>query len=280
MAGCSKSTSETSTSAVRVISFAPSITETLYALSLGDKIVGVTRYCTYPPKVKQKPKVGGYIDPHYELILGLKPDLVLLLKEHETLRSFLEKKSIRYITIDNEGVEGILGSFRVIGAACGEEKRGDTLVSRVRDQLKNEHIGTFRPKILLCIGRNNPGTGTIGKIYIAGPKTFYSELIDLAGAQNVMSDSGLVYPTLSTESVIRMAPDIIIDLMASVSDIAPEEIEKDWGQLTMVPAVQNGDVYCLTGDYMSVPGPRISLIFKDLKGIVDKWHEKGECRDE
>ncbi len=119
-AGCAPGQQPASSIPKRVISFAPSVTETLFALGLGDRVVGITRYCTYPPQVRNLPQIGGYLDPNFEMILSLKPDLVLLLKEHSSIAGFLKKNGIAFRAIDDENFCDILQSFRTIGGLFGK----------------------------------------------------------------------------------------------------------------------------------------------------------------
>lgn len=257
----------------RIISFAPSITETLFALELGDHVVGVTRYCGYPTQVKTIPQIGGYIDPNYEQILRLRPNCVILLKEHTTLIDFLKKNSIPVLSINNEGIDNILESFRIIGSHCGVPEKGDSLFQLMSKELNQIQSEGKRPKILFCVGRDNPGSGSISKIYIAGKKTFYNELIIRAGGENAYPDSAVSYPTLSIEGIIKINPDIIIDIMPSVTTVSQDKIIQDWLNLEMVSAVKRKQVYGLTGDYLSIPGPRINLIFKEIHKTIKAFSQ-------
>lgn len=259
----------------RVISFAPSITETIYALGAQNHLVGVTNFCTYPPEAKALPKVGGYIDPNYEQILRLKPDVAIMLREHKQLITFLEQHNIKTVQIFNENISGILQSFSQIGRACTVPSRGDSLAEYVDSVLKTPFPSIKRhPRILCCVGREKPGSGAIGKVFLAGERTFYSELIYRAGGENACGDSVFSYPSYAAEGIIQLAPDIIIDLMASVKSTDPEIVKADWSSLSMIPAVKNGFVYALTGDYVSIPGPRISQIFNELHRCVSDWAAK------
>ena len=259
---------------LRIVSFAPSITETMFALGLGERVVGVTRYCTYPETAKKLPKVGGYLDPNFEQILMLKPDLVVLLKEHVQLMKFLGQNKIQFISINNEKCAGILQSFETIGRLCGHSAQADSLISITQSELNRPVVLQKRPSILLCIGRDNPGTGSIGQVFVAGPKSFYSELIDAAGGTNAYTDSTGSYPALTAEGIIQCKPDIIIDVMGSMgsgSSVAPEKIVADWNRLQLVPAVKNKQVVCLTGDYLTIPGPRIALVLRDFKTVIEHY---------
>ncbi len=119
----------------RIISMAPSITETLFRLGLGDRVVGVTRFCDFPPAARDLPDVGGYFDPSYETITGLEPDLVILLPDHEEMRRHLAAAGIETMVVDHATIEGICKSFRRIAAASDVPARGGDLADRVRSRL-------------------------------------------------------------------------------------------------------------------------------------------------
>ena len=233
--------------------------------------MGDTRFCLYPPEAKKIPKVGGYVDPNFEMILGLKPDLVLMLKEHGPLLDFLKKNRISYQVIENERLDDIVASFSKIGALCGVKERGDSMTAHIRAELGNSDSGSpAGPRVLFCIGRDNPGSGQINKLFAAGPKAFYDVLIKSAGGKNACTDSLFAYPELSAEGIIRMEPDVIIDIMPSIAAISSERAIADWNALSMVPAVRSHHVYCLTSDYATIPGPRIVLLLRDMRRILNK----------
>lgn len=264
----------------RIISLAPSITETLFALGLADKVVGVTSFCTYPPEVKQVSKVGTFMDPNFEAILTLKPDMVITLKEDTKVKDFLHKKGLAYLAIDNHNIQAILESITLIGSACGKGSEAELLRGKIFAEFDTgAHVSTLsgedsRPQVLLCVGRDNVGAGVLSKIWVAGPSTYYSEIIDAVGGANVIIDSLMDYSTVSSEAVIRLKPDIIIDVMANMSKFTPEQVKKDWENLTMVPAVKNGMIFCLTGDYITIPGPRVVLLLRDIRTIIRDYFDK------
>ena len=252
----------------RIISFAPSITETLFALSLGDRVVGVSSFCKYPIETKTLPSVGGFTDPNFEMILQLKPDCVFLLKEQGMLFDFLKRNGIENVCIDNHNVTAILESFRIIGKKCGRVRQADSLVRLINGEfaIKDGREGKI-PKVLLCIDRDNPGYGRVSREYAAGPSTFYSDLLNNAGMENAVT-AIMDYPQLSLEGILRLQPDIVIDLSMRRAGQLPERIADDWQSLPAIPAVKNGMVFCFSAEYMTIPGPRVFLILKDLKRIL------------
>ena len=266
----------------RIISLAPSITETLFALGLGEKVVGVTSFCIYPPEVKGISKVGTFMDPNFEAILTLRPDLVIVLKEDTKVKSFVKNKGIAYLAIDNHDVKAILESISLIGKACGKGSEAELLHEQITAEFDTaSHISVSEskrkePKVLLYVGRDDVGTGKLSKVWVAGANTYYNEIICAAGGINVITDSSMHYSTVSSEAVIRLKPDIIIDVMANMSQFAPEQVKEDWKNLSMVPAVKNGMIFCLTGDYITIPGPRIVLLLGDIKEIIGEYYIKKE----
>lgn len=253
----------------RIISFAPSITETLFALGLGEKVVGVTRYCKYPSQTEKIDKIGGYTDINLEKVLSLKPDLIILQKEHQRKQiKFLTQHGIRFITIDNTTCANICSSFVKIGNVCGAEKKADSLVMAFKNNLQEKTITYPVPSVLMCIGRDNPGSGRISGAFIVSRSTLYNEMIEAAGGHNAYRDSLPQYLKISTEGIITLNPDIIIDLASSMSDYSCDNLIKDWNSLPMVKAVKNKQVSCVNADYATVPGPRIPFLIQDLRKII------------
>ena len=250
----------------RIVSLAPSATEILFSLGLGDKVVGVTRFCNYPPEAQGKIKVGGFYDPNYEVILSLKPDLVVLLNEHEKPREYLSSLNIDLLVLDHRSLDGILDSITKIGMACerGEEARGIVEdLSRRIEVVRSKTKDLPSPRVMVSIGRS---VGELKNIYIAGQDGFYNEMLNLAGGRNIYTDNRIKFPLLSKEAIVRLNPDIIIDLVAGVEGEKPAIA--DWEKFREVNAVKNKRVYLLTEDYMVIPGPRFILIIEKLARII------------
>ncbi len=264
----------------RIVSLAPSITETLFSLGLGDRVVGVTSFCVFPSQVKEISQVGSFMSPNFEAIVSLKPDLVILVEEDLKVRSFLQKKGIAHVFVDNQDLPRISASINLIGRACGREDRAKQLVLEIQKDVDSialeskKDAAHKKPEMMICVGRGGIGAGEISTIWLAGADTYYHELITAAGAKNVVTDSSMAYLTFSSEGVIRLKPDIIIDVMANMSEFKKEELKKDWQKLTTVPAVKNDMIFCLTGDYVTIPGPRIVLLLRDIQRIVREYLDK------
>ncbi|HAJ80224.1 MAG TPA: hypothetical protein DCO75_10695 [Fibrobacteres bacterium] len=269
LSACSHSTfKENSNIPMRIVSLAPGITETLFALGLGSRIIGVTRYCTYPLQTKGIEKIGGYSDANIEKIVSMHPDLVILSREHEKQQSSLNRFGVSTLMIDNSSCAAICSSFAVIGRRCGVFHATDSLILEFNDKLTKPARQAYISKILFCVGRDNPGSGRIKSVYIAGRSSYYNDLIEAAGGKNVFTDSVPAYPQLSTEGILSLAPDVIIDVAPSMENCNCNTLVADWNSMDRIPAVKNKRIYCIANDYATVPGPRILLLLDDLKRIV------------
>ncbi len=253
----------------RIISLAPGITETLFALGLGDRVIGVTSYCNYPLQTKAIEKVGGYSDANLEKIIALHPDMVVLSKEHEKQCAYLNRFGIRTLEIDNSTFDKACSSFALIGKYCGVKGKSDSLIHLFQEQMTTANRSRkIQPKVLFCVGRDSPGSGKIKSIYVAGSTTFYNDLIEAAGGGNAFCDSIPAYPRLSTEGIMTLKPDIIIDIAPAMSNCNCAALVADWFNMDRVPAVKNKRIYCLAKDYATVPGPRMLLLLNDLRHII------------
>jgi len=263
---------------LRIISFAPSITEILFELGLDENVHGVTQFCKYPAQASQKSKIGGFTDPNYEAVLRLKPNLVIILKDNHTLTQFLNKNSIRHISVGNDSVNEIIESVQIIAKACNAVSKGDSLVKRLRLQLETSSTNTHnnnKPKVLLCVGRDNPGSGSVSKSFAAGNASFYNQIIEAAGGVNVFADLSQSYPTISSEALLRLNPDIIIDISAAYMnpDLDEKTVCGDWKIFKNISAVKRGEVHCLFGDYLTVPGPRLAVAAERFRSIISAWNQ-------
>ncbi|MBN2035978.1 MAG: ABC transporter substrate-binding protein [Chitinispirillaceae bacterium] len=268
LGGCMRNTPEQGGIPGRIVSCAPNVTETLFALGLGNKVVGVTSYCHFPPLADSIEEIGGYTDANLEKILALKPDIVVLQHEHAKQRSFLKRYGVPVLTVNFGTVRDICSSIVVIGKRCGAQQKADSLAGNIISMLNIDPGVTKRPKVLVCVGRESPGNGVVHSVYAAGARTFYSSLIEAAGGANACTDTLPHYPKLSREGIITIGPDIIIDVAPAMGEFACSTLIADWQSATMIPAVSNKRVYCLAEDYATIPGPRVVLLLEDIKRII------------
>ena len=258
----------------RIVSTSPSITEALFALGLGPRVVGVSNYCEYPPQVKDLPKVGTFLRPDAERIARLKPDLVIVNKLPNDLTNRLAALHIPYAEVDQGGLTDAYSEIREIGEAAGAKERADKLVATMRsrlDHIRTQMAGKKKPRVIFVIGRD---PGTLSNIIAVGQDNFLNELIEVAGGINIIAqESTQPYPHISLETILREHPDVLID-MGDMGDSPAERQRKAaenralWNAVPNLSAVQNGRVYCLTSTAFVVPGPRITEAAETLFSIL------------
>ncbi len=257
----------------RLVSLAPSLTETLFALGLEERIVGVTDFCRYPPAARDKPRVGGHVDLNMERLLARAPDLVIMLKSQgqDTARR-LREMGIPYLIVDNRSVADIVHSIRTIGHACGVAEAAERLAGEIEDSRRRvrEFVRLRTPQdILLCLGSGLDGSSG-GEFFIAGQDSIFDQLLSLAGGRNAYR-GGLDYATLSQENIIRLNPEVIVELVDPRDDprnTAEQVVERWHGMSPHLEAVRAGRVHAIVGDHVMVPGPRIHLLLEQIAAAL------------
>ncbi len=253
----------------RIVSTSPSITETLFALGLGDRVVGVSRFCRYPAAVAALPKVGTFLKPDAEAIAALRPDIVFVHAGPNSAAAQLQTLGIKTATVDRGGLTTVFTTIGQIGAAAGVPDRGEHLIADLRaglDRVKAAVAGRQPRRVLIIVGRR---TGTLTDLVAVGPGSYLHDLATLAGGTNVLADAKLEYPRISMETVISLAPDVIVDIgemgeWPADADQRRQATESLWRQQTLVKAVQTGAVHATTNEAFVVPGPRILDVARTL----------------
>jgi iron complex transport system substrate-binding protein len=253
----------------RIVSTSPSITETLFALGLGDRVVGVSRFCRYPSAVAALPKVGTFLKPDTEAIASLRPDLVFVHGGPNTAASQLQTLGIKTATIDRGTLPTVFTTIQQIGAAAGVSDRATRLIADLRaglDRVKAAVAGRPPRRVLIIVGRR---VGTLTDLVAVGPGSYLHDLAAIAGGTNVLADVKLDYPRISMETIISLAPDVIIDVgemgeSPADADRRRQATEVLWRQQTLVKAAQTGAVHATTDEAFVVPGPRILEVARTM----------------
>lgn len=248
---------------MRIVSTAPSITEMLYALGLGERVVGVTDFCHYPPEVIDKPKIGSYINPNFEVILAMQPDLVIVLKEHIRLGERLRAFELPVLELRHNTLAGIEESLLALGRESGVPEATAETVGAMRrglDRVRSRAAKLPRRKVVFFVGRT---PGTLRDLVAVGARSFLNELITIAGGDNIFGDAANFYPRISREELLARAPEVIVDMgdmgvTIGVTEDQKHSIVRLW-ESTMpgLPAVREARVYAVAEDHFMVPGPRV-----------------------
>jgi iron complex transport system substrate-binding protein len=244
----------------RIVSLAPSLTETIYALGLQDRLVGDTDYCDYPPDAQKKPKVGGAINPSLEQIAALHPDLVLMTKSLNRLETVhsLDNLGISSYATDPHTVAEIISSSRKLAEVLGSPEAGERIASDMQRRLAglHERIGALPPKRVLFAVWTEP-------LISIGKDTFIADAMRRAGAVSIV-DSSLNWPQVSLEEVARLQPDFLVFAASHSESIAPQ-----FESLAGLPAWQILDAirnhrFAVISDAVNRPAPRIVSAIEDL----------------
>jgi iron complex transport system substrate-binding protein len=246
----------------RIVSTAPSITELLYALGLGDRVVGVDRFSRFPADALRKQKIGDYANPNLEVIASLRPDLVIIPVNPVKLGDRLGTLRLKVLEIDQESIAKLYASFQIVGMATGATTQAAKLTSTVRDQLEAVRMRAAplkKTRMMFVVGRT---PNRLDGLIVVGQASYLNEIIALAGGENVFRDAVASYPEVSLEEVLARNPDVIVDMgdmadTVGVTERHKREVTSLWERLSSVAAVRQHRVQAVASDIYVVPGPRV-----------------------
>jgi iron complex transport system substrate-binding protein len=248
----------------RIVSLAPNLTEILFALGLDSAVVGVTDYCDYPPAARNKPRVGGMLNPNLERVLESHPDLVLMSGSGNMKSDYdkLTASGVAVFVTFPKTVDSVLTSIAHIGTLTGRSATADSLVRVLRNrkaELLRIAEGAPRRSVLMLL--------SLSPIVAIGPGTFLHELLTLANGENIARDAAMAYPVLSREEILRRQPDVII----ATSEIArsADDILRAYPEWKNLKAVQQKRVVLVDASVVSRPGPRV---IEGLQTILQALH--------
>jgi iron complex transport system substrate-binding protein len=235
----------------RLISLTPSATEVVAALGATGQLIGVDDYSTYPPEVAGLPKVGSFLSPNLETIVGLRPGLVIVDDIHGQVAGALHDAGIATVACAIHGLPDVKAALRAVGARIGRAGDADRVIAAIDAalDLAAARPPATRPRVLAVIDRE---AGGLGNLVTAGPGSWVDELLAVVGGDNVLSAAGARYPKISAEEVLRARPDVILDLSYAARDSIAA-----WDRLA-VPAVAAHRVRALTDPYLIAPSPRVA----------------------
>jgi iron complex transport system substrate-binding protein len=244
----------------RIVSLAPSLTETIYALGLQDRLVGDTDYCDYPPDAQKKTKVGGAINPSLEQIVALRPDLVLVTKSLNLIETVhaLDNLGVSSYGTDPHTVQEIISSTERLADVLGVPETGTILGADLQRHLADlqQHLNGLPARRVLFIVWSDP-------LISVGKGTFIADALRLAGATSIV-DSAQDWPHMSLEEVVRLQPDFLV-FAAAHSDSGQNDFDvlaerPGWRGLE---AVRNRR-FAVISDAVNRPAPRIVTAIEDL----------------
>ncbi|MDO9574016.1 MAG: ABC transporter substrate-binding protein [Candidatus Contubernalis sp.] len=243
-----------------IVSLRPSVTETLFALGLGDKVIGVTEHCYYPEEAQEKEKIGDFMT-NVEKVVSLDPDIIFTFEHQDETVDTLIAQGYVVVNLNSKTLEEVLESIKLVGKITNTYDKAVDLAEEL--SLEIEEIKEFtsnlsdeeKPKIFIMIDTES--------LYSVGSDTFLNNLIETAGGINIAAEVGAGWPVLSEEKIFEEDPDFILCTFPMRDMVMARE---NWQELK---AVQNDQVIDVDGDVVSRPGPRVAL---GLKHIFDILH--------
>lgn len=268
----------------RIITIAPNSAEILCAIGAGDTIVGVDKFCVYPPELSERPRVGGLFDPNLERITTLRPDLVVLRGSSDDVEDLCRRLGVRVYHDPTERLTDIPRCIRELGEITGRrdaaamvERRFAGQIETIRTRVAGVLAGRTRPKVLITLARD---PAELVDVFTAGPDTYVHELIEIAGGTNVYADTDMAYPTVSMESVLTRRPDVIIELMPEVhlTETLQAQMLDQWRQVGPTPALTGGRIHFVgsTMDHALIPSPRFPLVIEAIARLLHPGWDKTE----
>jgi iron complex transport system substrate-binding protein len=246
----------------RVVSLAPSVTESVFAVGAGEKLVGDTTYCNYPEQAKAIAKVGDTMTPNMEAIIALKPNVVLVstASQIEAFTNTLEKNGIAVYVTNPKDLKGVIKNMRQLGELLGTKKQGDDAADGLQHRMDDVYAKLFYSgkewnsdhvpvKTFVQISKE--------PLFTIGKQSFLTDLLEWANGTSVTDDVQTAYPKLSKETAAALDPDAII-LSDSPDNQEPNQAFRN------SPAVKNGRVYRINADIISRPGPRLLDAYEQI----------------
>lgn len=258
----------------RIVSLSPSITETIFALGMGDRLVGVTDFCTYPEAALKIKKVGGLQNTNYEVMYSLEPDLIIMLSTEWGNNSAIANMGIDIVKVETKTIPDIIASMKKVGEALDRVEESAAIIERINNDIafvREKTKDLNKPKVLVLFWRP-VGEGVVKEAYIAGNYTYFQDIIEIAGGVNAYSGAHTITsPIVSTEGIMVMDPDIIIDMTPRIGGVAEFPLDvamKDWDMLSDISAYKNKRIHVVNDSYLGKPGPRFGLILFTIAKLI------------
>jgi iron complex transport system substrate-binding protein len=240
----------------RIVSLSPNLTEIVFALGLGDRVVGVSSDSDWPADANTKPKMGTFWQPNTEAIIAAKPDLVICesFLQHKEIAETLKRSGISVLSLRVESIEQLYNAILSIGGGTGCQDKAEPLAAKIKsdlDWIQTKTSSAKKAKVLWAV-QTEP-------MRVVGVKTFVNEIIEIAGGQNVIAPTGDQYPAIGSETIMTSGAEVIIQSAMGTEDIAKQQeaAEKFWNRFANLPAVKDKKVYVLEADTVLRLGPRL-----------------------
>ena len=259
----------------RIVSLAPNITEILYELGLGDKIVAVSSDSDYPVQAMEKKKTGTFWYPNSEAVIASKPDLTITLgfDQQRTVAQTLNRLGYNVLTLNIDTIKELFDAIQKIGTATGAEQRADQLINEMQNQLtslKSKYNQENKIPVLWVMEAD--------PVRAAGRNTFINELIECAGGVNAIGPTIQTYPPVSSEELMTCKAEVILQSAMVFKNIEKERHDAEifWSKFPNLPAVKNKRIYVINADTTLRLGPRL---LQGIETIANYIHQGNTVSD-
>src|SRR5580704_5871287 len=246
----------------RIVSLVPSVTETLFALGIGDEVVGVSSYDDYPPAVTRLPRVGSFLTPNLEAIAALRPTIVMGRGISSNQRELHALRALGYETLmlEDDSLAQIEQSIRTIGKRMGRSLQAEGIVASIEANVSDvrTRVHPYPQRRTLMLVGHQP-------IVAVGTGTYLDDLLKVAGADNIADAAAQQWPQLSIEYIVAMRPEVIIDGQMGTDPASPSRF---WSSYPTIPAVRNNRVVGYPEDPTLHPGPRVGATLETIAKMV------------
>jgi iron complex transport system substrate-binding protein len=246
----------------RIISTAPGITEILFALGVGDRVVGATEYCVYPEAAKKIPRTGTWMSPNMEAILNARPDLIIVQRTaiHDSKK--FNALKLRTFEVQLVTVDDIFATIKALGEVAGVPREAAQLYERLQrdlEQVRSKVAALPKVSAMFIVGRS---PGALEGMIAVGRDSYQGKVLEMAGGRNIFADSPVAYPKVLHEEILARNPEVIIDMgeHADAAGLTHKQIQAEvalWRRFPNVRAVKNNRVYPISSGIFVVPGPRV-----------------------
>ncbi|HEV8717180.1 MAG TPA: helical backbone metal receptor [Candidatus Binatia bacterium] len=248
----------------RIVSLAPSVTETLFALGAGELLVGICTFCDFPREVERIDRIGSYIAPNVEAIIAKAPDVVIGVPPNspEAIAA-LQRAGLRVVIIQVDTIAQIEEAMRTIAHEAGRDAQGEALLGELRQRMAavRARLQDAPPRRVLMVVGQNP-------LIAVGSGIFLNELITQAHGINIAADTHQQWPRLSLEVAVAKQPEVIIDGSMGSEEKDPDQLFGVWQNFPELPAVRNGRLYGRRSYTLLRPGPRLAEGFEEIARLI------------
>ena len=235
----------------RIVSLSPNTTEILDGIGAFDRVIGVSRYCVYPPAVKKLPRVGGWENSDIEKIVALRPDLVVLTDAQAPfIVDKLQTFGLRSLAVPSRTLADVFAAIGSLGEATGNRQRAAELITRTHSALEQVRARTKilpRRTVLLSVSRT---PGSLTELYVATEGSYLAELIEIAGGHSIAAPAKAGYGKISQEAILTLNPELIIDIVHGSKGMFSEDLQQVWNELPELRAVRERHIYPVDDNFI------------------------------